>query len=233
MSILENKLFEYALTDSTNQNPFEQLIFMYEESPEMNLEVMENLFNLYLITQNANKADSINGILKAIVDDPNYAYMNDLAVASLQTDYYTLLQDSSVVLMLEEIAELHDYRDASRAQALLSGYLGYEFEPIAMMGSKNMIYPKYTYDGSVLETVSIFPNPAQDHFFIVFDEKADVSQTREVKVYDLSGLLQFTREMKANDYVLEIKTENMAKGMYLVLISENGKEISTQKVAVR
>ena len=80
---------------------------------------------------------------------------------------------------------------------------------------------------------SIFPNPAQDHVFIVFDENADVSQTREVKVYDLSGVLQFTREMKTNDYVLEIKTENMAKGMYLVVISAEGKEISTQKVAVR
>ena len=80
---------------------------------------------------------------------------------------------------------------------------------------------------------AIFPNPAQDHFFIVFDENADVSQTREVKVYDLSGVLQFTREMKANEYALEISTEGLAKGMYLVTISAEGKEISTQKVAVR
>jgi hypothetical protein len=230
---LENKLFEYALSDSTNQHPFEQLIFMYEESPEMNLEVMENLFNLYLISENVTKADSINTILKGTVNDPNYAYMNDLAVASLQMDYYTLLQDSNIVLTLESIAELYDYRDAARAQALLSGYLGYEFEPLTAMGAKTMVYPKYTYDGSVLETISVFPNPAQDHFFIVFDENADVTQIREVKVFDLSGVLQFTREMKANDYVLEIKTENMAKGMYLVTISAEGKEISTQKVAVR
>jgi hypothetical protein len=230
---LENKYFEAAMTDSTLVHPFDEIIAMYEESPVMTLDVMESLFNLYLVTQNQQKSDSINVILKGIVNDPNYSYMNDLAVASLQTDYYTLLQDTTVVLMLENIAELHDYRDAGRAQALLSGYLGYEFEPIAVMGPRNMLIPKYTYDGSVLETVSIFPNPAQDHFFIVFDENADVSQNREVKVYDLSGVLQFTSEMKANDYVLEVKTENMAKGMYLVTISAEGKEISTQKVAVR
>ena len=230
---LETLYTEMILTDSTIVNPLQEIINMYEETPEMNFEIQESLFNLYLTTHNIQKSDSINAILKGIVNDSYYAYMNDLAVASLTSDYYTILQDSSVVLMLEEIAELYDYRDASRAQALLTHFLGYEFEPVTIMGPRNMSYPKYSYDGSTLETVSIFPNPAQDHFFIVFDENADVSQTREVKVYDLSGVLQFTREMKANDYVLEVKTENMAEGMYLVVISADGKEISTQKVAVR
>ncbi len=238
IDFLEQTLLETLLADTTVLNPYEQFLQVYEQTPLRSYSVQENLFNLYLATHNQQKADSMNTLLKALLDDPNYAYLNDLAVMSLQTDYAVLLQDSSIVEMLEIIADQHDYRDAMRAQALLSGYLGYEFEPIAVMGPKNKLVPKYTYDGSALETVSVFPNPAQDHFFIVFpdgyrDENADVRETREVKVYNLSGVEQLSREMNANDYVLEIKTENLAKGMYLVVISANGKEISTQKVAVR
>ncbi len=76
-------------------------------------------------------------------------------------------------------------------------------------------------------------NPASDHFFIVFDENADVSQKHEARVYDLAGNLQFTRSFDDNAYVLEINTENMTQGMYIVVISENGTDIGTYKVAVR
>jgi hypothetical protein len=79
----------------------------------------------------------------------------------------------------------------------------------------------------------IFPNPATDNFFIVFDENADVSPNREARVYDLAGNLQFTRSFNDNAYVLEINTENMTQGMYIVVISANGVDVGTYKVAVR
>jgi len=229
-------LADKYMSDTTGVYSMSDVVHLYETSPEKDFVHLEMLFNAYIANGNASKADSVNSILKALVNDTHYALLNDLAIAALSSDYFTLLlSDTSLVEQLEMITELNDYRYSYRAKSLLSGYLGFMFEPNNDLvgGVKTMVYPKYTYDGSVFETVSIFPNPAQDHFFIVFDENADVSQNREVKVYDLSGVLQFTREMKANDYVLEIKTENMAKGMYLVTISANGKEISTQKVAVR
>jgi hypothetical protein len=79
----------------------------------------------------------------------------------------------------------------------------------------------------------IFPNPTTDNFFIVFDENADVSTNREARVYDLAGNLQFTRSFDDNAYVLEINTENMSKGMYIVVISANGVDVGTYKVTVR
>jgi hypothetical protein len=44
---------------------------------------------------------------------------------------------------------------------------------------------------------------------------------------------QFTRSFDDNAFVLEINTDNMTKGMYIVVISANGTDIGTYKVAVR
>lgn len=79
----------------------------------------------------------------------------------------------------------------------------------------------------------IFPNPATDNFFIVFDEYADVSPQREARIYDLAGNLQFTRSFDDNAYLLEINTDNMSKGMYIVVITANGVDVGTYKVAVK
>jgi hypothetical protein len=188
------------------------------------------------LAKNATQADSLNTILKSINTDQEYAILNDLAVAAIPTDYYTVIYDDSLLIaQLEDMAYNSDYMYAYPARAILSGVLGYKFEyPIdEEFENRSAILPSYKYDGTPIEIITIFPNPTTDNFFIVFDENADVSQNREARVYDLAGNLQFTRSFDDNAYVLEINTDNMTKGMYIVVISANGTDIGTYKVAVR
>jgi hypothetical protein len=233
---VENKIMQIYLEDSTELYTTEDFKNLFEQKPHHEFSELQELFTAYLYARDVIKADSINSLLKQLNTDLEFSILSDLALNSITSDYFSVLHnDSALVTQLENMATLLDHQYGPQARAILTGVLGYTFsypleDPIE---PRNQLNFDITYDGSVLETVSLFPNPAQDHFFIVFDENADVSQNREVNVYDLSGVLQFTREMKANDYVLEIKTENMAKGMYLVTISANGKDISMQKVAVR
>ena len=112
--------------------------------------------------------------------------------------------------------------------------MDYEIEfPEEMNGTKSMQYPTYAYDGSIYEPIVVFPNPASDHFFIVYDENADVSKNRVAKIYDLAGNLHHTQAFDDEAFLLEVNTENFNKGMYLVVISADGKDVGTYKVAVR
>jgi hypothetical protein len=233
---IENGLISMYLQDSTASYTAQDVVNLIDANPHKELLDLELLFHAYLTAKNATQADSLNTILKSINTDQEYAILNDLAVAAIPTDYYTVIYDDSLLIaQLEDMAYNSDYMYAYPARAILSGVLGYKFEyPIdEEFENRSAILPSYKYDGTPIEIITIFPNPTTDNFFIVFDENADVSQNREARVYDLAGNLQFTRSFDDNAYVLEINTDNMTKGMYIVVISANGTDIGTYKVAVR
>lgn len=234
MNLIENTIIEKHMLDSLNVNDMQSIIAMYESSPRKDFTDQEILFGLYVDVNDFTKADSINTILKTINTDSEYAFLNDLSLLSLSDDLFEqLLSDSTLVQQLELLTEHENEVYAIRAKAILSGYLGYFFPYVPFAGDRSGRIPKYTYDGTPIEIITIFPNPTTDNFFIVFDENADVSLQREARIYDLAGNLQFTRSFDDNAYVLEINSENMTQGMYIVVISANGVDVGTYKVAVR
>ncbi len=235
---IENELISRYLNDTTGAYSIDNVVALFENSAESDIRIREKLFGAYITQGNVPKADSIKNILNIDFNDPDYHFLNDIAIQLIDNDIHTLvLSDSSLVDRLESIAELELPLLSPRAVALLN-IIEPKFEVFVhdySVDNKNqqLIRPQYTHDGSIYEPITIFPNPASDHFFIVFDENADVSQSREARVYDLAGNLQFTRSFDDKAYVLEINTENMTKGMYIVVISENGTDVGTYKVAVR
>jgi hypothetical protein len=233
---IESGLISYYLQDSTSTYSVQDVVNLLSNNPHKEQLDLELLFYAHLSANNFYQADSLNTILKTINTDLEYAILNDLAIAAMTTDYYTVIHnDSLLIAQLEEIADYSDFIYAYPARAILSGVLGYKFEyPIDEdFGNRNALLPKYTYDDAPIQIITIFPNPTTEHFFIVFDENADVSQNREARIYDLAGNLQFARAFEDSAYVLEVNTENMTKGMYIVVLSANGTDIGTYKVAVR
>jgi hypothetical protein len=233
---IENGLISLYYQDSTASYNAQDVVNLIDANPHKELLDLELLFQAHVTAKNVSQADSINTILKGYNTDLEYAILNDLAVAAIPTDYYTVIYDDSLLIaQLEDLAYNRDYMYAYPARAILSGVLGYKFEyPIdEEFENRNAILPSYKYDGTPIEIITIFPNPTTDNFFIVFDENADVSTNREARVYDLAGNLQFTRSFDDNAYVLEINTDNMTQGMYIVVISANGVDVGTYKVAVK
>jgi hypothetical protein len=232
---IENELIYRYLSDTTNTYSILDVIDLIESYPSQSESSMESLFGAYVRAGLYDKADSLNTILKANYEESDYGILTDLVLASIQTDYNTMIAtDSTLLEQLEEWSTWSDQRFGPFARTLLTNYYGYFF-PVAFDeggGTRNMAYPNYKLQDFEPE-ITIFPNPTTDNFFIVFDENADVSPNREARVYDLAGNLQFTRSFADNAYVLEINTNNMSKGMYIVVISANGTDVGTYKVAVR
>jgi hypothetical protein len=234
--IIEQRLINAYLSDSLGNVSATNAVNMLESNEYKDEIALMNLFYANIAAQDVSKSDSLNTLLKAIFTDPEFAILSDLAVAALSSDYYTVIHDDSLLIaQLEEMAELLVYPYGYQARAILSGVLGYKFDYSSdeEFENRSAILTRYTYDGTQIEIITIFPNPTTDNFFIVFDENADVSTNREARVYDLAGNLQFTRSFNDNAYVLEINTDDMSKGMYIVVISANGTDIGTYKVAVR
>ncbi len=233
---IEAKLANSFIGDSLNLRTPNDVVSLLMDNPYLSNADLELLFHASVDAKNQYLADSLNTILKSINQDWEYEVLSDLAVATIGSYYYDVIHDDSLLIaQLEEIADFSDYMYAYPARAILSGVLGYKFEypEDEEFGNRSALLPRYTYDGAPLDLITIFPNPASDHFFIVFDENAAVSQRHEARIYDLAGNLQFTRSFDDNAYVLEINTEHMTQGLYIVVISENGTDIGTYKVAVR
>ena len=234
--IIEQRLTNAYLTDSLGNVSATNAVNLLESNEYKDEIALINLFYANIAARDAYKSDSLNTLLKTIFTDPEFAILSDLAVVALSSDYYTVIHDDSLLIaQLEEMAELLVYPYGYQARAILSGVLGYKFDYSSEeeLENRSAILPRYTHDGTPIEIITIFPNPTTDNFFIVFDETADVTTNREARVYDLAGNLQFTRSFNDNAYVLEINTENMTKGMYIVVISANGTDVGTYKVAVR
>jgi hypothetical protein len=236
LNAIESVIVETCSFDSTGLYCFTNVVEMYENTPIKDELYQERLFSAYVGANMSNEADSLARILKSNKNDANYNFLIDLAVQSTSMNYFEILSaDSTIIENLEMLAEGDDYHIAPRARAILSGYLGYQFDfELPEESGIRSMHVSHNFDnGTIHNPITIFPNPASDNFFIVFDQHADVSQNREARIYDLTGNLQFTRSFDDNAYVLEINTDNMTKGMYIVVISSNGTDVGTYKVAVR
>jgi hypothetical protein len=62
----------------------------------------------------------------------------------------------------------------------------------------------------------IYPNPARNHFFIQFQNM----QPKVVRVYSTSGVLMHEQTVSVGEQLVQIDTESLASGMYIVQIGE-------------
>jgi uncharacterized protein YoaH (UPF0181 family) len=62
----------------------------------------------------------------------------------------------------------------------------------------------------------IFPNPAQNSFFIQFQNM----QPQVARVYSTSGVLVHEQSVSAGEQIVQINTESLASGMYIVQVGE-------------
>jgi len=62
----------------------------------------------------------------------------------------------------------------------------------------------------------IFPNPAHNQFFIRWSNM----QPQVVRVYSTSGVLVHEQSISAGEQMVQINTESLASGMYIVQVGE-------------
>lgn len=71
-------------------------------------------------------------------------------------------------------------------------------------------------DNNVFPDAIIYPNPAQNHFFIQFQN----IQPGVVRVYSTSGVLVHEQKVSVDEQLVQINTESLASGLYIVQVGE-------------
>lgn len=77
------------------------------------------------------------------------------------------------------------------------------------------------------QSVRIYPNPANEHVTITFDQK--MQGNAQLTIYDMLGKVKYTTEPKSADTVID--TSEWARGVYFVRLSLNNIQV-TRKVVV-
>lgn len=89
------------------------------------------------------------------------------------------------------------------------------------------INEKYTLD------FVIYPNPNNGNFNIQFGENKLVEKTITVSISNLLGQVLFTKTLSSNaNPEMEITTENLVKGVYIVTLSQSNKNIGQRKLVI-
>lgn len=79
-----------------------------------------------------------------------------------------------------------------------------------------------------INELSLFPNPAQDYFFVQFN--ADSLENLEIQILDTQA--KVLRHQNLTQRQMQIDTENWQSGVYIVNILQNGIVIDTAKMVV-
>jgi subtilisin-like proprotein convertase family protein len=87
-------------------------------------------------------------------------------------------------------------------------------------------------EGTTIEGLNIWPNPAKDSFNISFEVQSDNTPV-EIKLFDISGrkVLQRNYNQVSNTFFSTIQTQGLTKGMYLLYIND-GRNTTTQKLLI-
>jgi len=79
------------------------------------------------------------------------------------------------------------------------------------------------------ENVSVYPNPAADHFIIQHNSK----NVSAISVYSLSGQLIISQKVNKGDFATTVNTSSLASGFYLLkVVDESNVSLLNQKLLV-
>lgn len=91
-----------------------------------------------------------------------------------------------------------------------------EGKPAFEWNISSLLPANLSIDEALVPDAVIYPNPAQNHFFIQFQNM----QPGVVRVYSTSGVLVHEQKVSVDEQLVQINTESLASGMYIVQIGE-------------
>jgi hypothetical protein len=91
-----------------------------------------------------------------------------------------------------------------------------EGKPAFEWNISSLLPANLSIDEALVPDAIIYPNPAQNHFFIQFQNM----QPQVVRVYSTSGVLMHEQTVSVGEQLVQIDTESLASGMYIVQIGE-------------
>ncbi len=79
-------------------------------------------------------------------------------------------------------------------------------------------------------TISLYPNPAQDKLYIEFSEQ--LNSEAKLELYDVTGKKVYEMQLKANNQKTEISNLNLSNGIYFYRISRGEQNLQQGKLSI-
>ncbi len=77
-----------------------------------------------------------------------------------------------------------------------------------------------------VEKFNIFPNPADDFFNIEFD----ITNKGKIEIFNILGEQVFSERIYPHQELIKWQPKNLDKGIYIVKLTENNKQIGNKKI---
>jgi hypothetical protein len=92
-------------------------------------------------------------------------------------------------------------------------------------------YSENNEDETMLQnTISLYPNPAQDKLYIEFSEQ--LNSEAKLELYDITGKKVYEMQLKANNQKTEITNLNLSNGIYFYRISNGEQNLQQGKLSI-
>jgi hypothetical protein len=79
-------------------------------------------------------------------------------------------------------------------------------------------------------SISLYPNPAQDKLYIEFSEQ--IGSDAKIEMYDVTGKKVYEMQLKANNQKTEISNLNLSNGIYFYRISKGEQNLQQGKLSI-
>jgi hypothetical protein len=100
-------------------------------------------------------------------------------------------------------------------------------------GSRRAIIPSPENNGDEIllqNTISLYPNPAQDKLYIEFSEQ--LNSEAKLELYDVTGKKVYEMPLKANNQKTEITNLNLSNGIYFYRFSNGEQNLQQGKLSI-
>ncbi|MBK7183419.1 MAG: T9SS type A sorting domain-containing protein [Bacteroidetes bacterium] len=100
-------------------------------------------------------------------------------------------------------------------------------------GTRRAIIPSSENNGDepmLQNTISLYPNPAQDKLYIEFSEQLD--SDAKLELYDVTGKKVYEMQLKSNNQKTEISNLNLSNGIYFYRISNGEQNLQQGKLSI-
>ncbi len=117
---------------------------------------------------------------------------------------------------------------AAGAQIKNTGYIYFDYNaPIATNTTTNIFSPLSIKEHSASFQMTLYPNPVLDYATLIFT--TNKTQQIQIKVLDMLGqeLLQSNKQVNSGTNTIQINTQALAKGFYVLSVSDGCNEVRT------
>ncbi|MFN3916930.1 MAG: T9SS type A sorting domain-containing protein [Flavobacteriales bacterium] len=233
-----DELLSIYLLDTLIEGRLDSVIVILRE--EGRLERTRQLCDAYLLDGDLTRADSTRTEIVNETGHDNFCRMVTYSIDAANHNCPAELVATDPVQRqaVEDIAnDPNDRTNCVRAEAILSMAFdmnfNYQIEPLIASNHAPVFFSENKVDEWLKEPVRLFPNPTNEELYIVINEESEYLQRVTVAFFNIMGQQVYSLNAPNGVQTISVMLDSLPSGIYLVAVSVNGVNISTQKVTVK